>query len=350
MTSPHDPPVQPDPEAPAPRRLTRSTSDRLIGGVAGGLGRHLGIDPIIVRVVLVLLCFAGGAGFVAYLALLAFVPADDGTQLGGGNRTATLIGTAVLAVAAVAFLGPGAFILGPGLLVLALIAVVVVLVLRAAGADGDPVRTVARAGLISLGVIAALGAAVGVAFVAALGGGVVIGILTVVTGLALVATAFLGGARWLVLPALVLALPLAVVAAGDIDIEGGIGQRQYRPASLAEVHRDYKLGMGSLELDLRDVALPAGRTDVTLDLGVGGARIDVADDVCVTSDVEIGAGAANTFDHVNDGVDVAFADGGAPKPGQPHLHVTANLGVGQLDIDRDGFRGPRASPGEVACP
>jgi phage shock protein PspC (stress-responsive transcriptional regulator) len=340
MTSPDEHP----PAEPAPRRLTRSSTDRWIGGVAGGLGRHLGIDPIIVRVVFVLLCFFGGAGILAYLALLAFVPSDDGKPLGGGNRTTTIVATAALVVAAVAFLGVPAFFLGPGLLVIALLAVAAVLVLRTIGDTGDPARAAARIALVCLAILAACGAALGVGFVAALGGGVVIGILTVVTGLALVATAFVGGVRWLIVPAFVLALPLAVVAAGDIDIKGGIGERQYRPADVAQVQPAYRLGMGSLELDLRDVTLPPGRTDLAVDLGIGHARIDVADDVCVTSNVEIGAGAAYVFDHVNDGVDVAFAEGGAPRPGQPQLHVDANLGIGELELARNGLIS------QVACP
>ena len=50
-------------------------------------------------------------------------------------------------------------------------------------------------------------------------------------GVALVVAAFAGGARWLIVPALVLVLPLAIVAAADIDVDGGVGERQYRPAT-----------------------------------------------------------------------------------------------------------------------
>ena len=35
----------------SPRRLTRSTSDKKLGGVAGGLAEHLSLDPTVVRVV-----------------------------------------------------------------------------------------------------------------------------------------------------------------------------------------------------------------------------------------------------------------------------------------------------------
>jgi phage shock protein PspC (stress-responsive transcriptional regulator) len=366
MTSPNDPPTQPNPEEPAaggparphgesaphgPRRLTRSSSDRIIGGVAGGLGRHLGIDPILVRVAFVVLTFAGGAGIIAYLALLALVPADDGEPAGQGNRTTTVLATAALAVAAIVFLGAPVFVLGPGLLILALIAVAVVLVMRGLGSGDDPGRAIGRVVVAILLVIASCGAALGVAFVAALGGGIAVGILTIVTGLALVAAAFLGGARWLIVPALVLALPLAVVAAADLDFEGGVGERHYRPASPAEIDAHYQLGMGELLLDLRDVTLPAGRTDVEVDVGLGRADLRVPANVCVTSNVEIGAGAAEIFDRINDGVDVAVAQGGTPEAGQPHLHVDAHIGAGELVVHRDTFFGRAGfGPLEVACP
>ena len=62
----------------APRTLTRSSTDRKISGVSGGLGAYLGIDPVLVRVGFVVTTLASGVGLLAYLALLAIVPADEG--------------------------------------------------------------------------------------------------------------------------------------------------------------------------------------------------------------------------------------------------------------------------------
>jgi len=59
-----------------PALLTRSTTDRKIGGVAGGLGAYFSVDPILFRIGFVLTTVFGGAGLVAYVALLVFVPAD----------------------------------------------------------------------------------------------------------------------------------------------------------------------------------------------------------------------------------------------------------------------------------
>ena len=43
----------PEQPAPAPRRLLRSSTDRVLGGVCGGLARYFDIDPVLVRVVAV---------------------------------------------------------------------------------------------------------------------------------------------------------------------------------------------------------------------------------------------------------------------------------------------------------
>ena len=60
------------------------------------------------------------------------------------------------------------------------------------------------------------------------------------------------------------------------------------------------------------------------------------DGACVTSDVEIGAGAADVFDRDYDGVDVAFAQSATPPAGRPLLHIDADIGVGVLEVVREG--------------
>lgn len=60
----------------SPRKLTRSTSDKVLGGVAGGLAEYFSIDPLVVRIGFVASLLFSGAGLFAYAALLIFVPAD----------------------------------------------------------------------------------------------------------------------------------------------------------------------------------------------------------------------------------------------------------------------------------
>jgi phage shock protein PspC (stress-responsive transcriptional regulator) len=83
------------------QRLTRSTTDRKIAGVAGGLGRHLNVDPTILRVLFVVLCFFGGAGFLLYGVAWLLVPEDGHAEgkisMSPNTRNGLLIATGVLA-------------------------------------------------------------------------------------------------------------------------------------------------------------------------------------------------------------------------------------------------------------
>lgn len=56
------------------RKLYRSRANSMIAGVCGGLGEYLNVDPNILRVVAVLLIFAKGIGFLAYIIAWAIVP------------------------------------------------------------------------------------------------------------------------------------------------------------------------------------------------------------------------------------------------------------------------------------
>lgn len=333
--APDDTPTDP---APEPRRLTRSGSDAVIGGVASGLGRYFNVDALLFRIGFVALSFVGGIGVLAYLLLLAFMPSDGETRPGGTSKAAAVAGAVVLGVALVAFLGTPFFFFGPGLLVIAVVGLAGVLLWRALGgaASDDPARTAGRVFLAALLAIAVAGAALGVGLAAALGGGVVVASLAVVTGLVLIGTAFVGGARWLIVPALALVLPLGVVAAADIDLDGGIGDREYRPATMSELNDHYEIGIGGIDVDLTGLDLPAGRTDLDIDVGLGEAVVYVPDGTCVTADVEIAAGAADVFDRDYDGVDVSFAEAASPPAGRPVLHITADVGVGVLEVVREG--------------
>jgi len=327
-----------EPPRAEPRRLTRSGADAIIGGVGSGLGRYFGVDPLLFRIGFVVLSFAGGFGVLAYLLLLAFVPPDGTEKPGGTSKAAAIAGAVVLGVALVTFLDAPFFFFGPGLLVIGVVGLAGVLLWRAlgGGAGDDPARTVGRIFLAFLLAVAVAGAALGVGIVAALGGGVVIASLAVVTGLVLIGTAFAGGARWLIVPALALVLPLGLVAAADIDLDGGIGDRTYHPGSMSELRDRYEIGLGGLDVDLTDVDFPAGRTDLAVEVGMGEAVLYVPRGVCVTSDVQIGAGVADVFDVDSDGVDVSYAESATPPVGRPRLHLDADIGLGALEVVREG--------------
>jgi phage shock protein C len=56
------------------QKLYRSSNDKMIGGVAGGMADYFNIDPVILRVLFVLLLFAWGASFFFYILLWIIVP------------------------------------------------------------------------------------------------------------------------------------------------------------------------------------------------------------------------------------------------------------------------------------
>ena len=57
------------------RRIYRSRHERIVGGVAGGLGAYLGIDTTLVRILFVFLTLVGsGIGLLTYLILWIIVP------------------------------------------------------------------------------------------------------------------------------------------------------------------------------------------------------------------------------------------------------------------------------------
>lgn len=56
------------------RRLYRDSSHQVIGGVCYGLGTYLTIDPVVVRILFVLLAIFGGGGVLIYILLWIFVP------------------------------------------------------------------------------------------------------------------------------------------------------------------------------------------------------------------------------------------------------------------------------------
>jgi len=88
------------------RRLLRSRRDRMIGGVCGGLGRYLNVDPVLLRIAAVALALAGGVGVLAYLVAWVLIPEDTADEaVPSGPRTdrhgtALVVGAALIALGA----------------------------------------------------------------------------------------------------------------------------------------------------------------------------------------------------------------------------------------------------------
>lgn len=335
------------PSAPLPRpRLTRSSDDRVVAGVAGGLGRHLGVDPLAVRITFVILTFAGGLGLLAYLAFLVLLPSDDPDAPPVGWGAARTIGAGLLVVAALAILIPD-WLWGPELPVLFVVGLVAFALLRAIRDDGagGVGRTAAKAGLGILLLGLAAGGFVAAAAGSAVGGGIVVAGLVIAFGVGLVGGAFNGGARWLIAPGLLLALPLGAVAATDLDVRGSWGERTFRPLAIADLAGGYEMGVGSMRVDLRGLDLPAGRSDLSLDMGLGEIQVLVPDGMCVTTEAHAGMGAIDTGDGEEGGVDIDVRDVPRVASEEPRLHLVAGVGVGAIHVgDRwTSWDGPHRS-------
>ena len=67
-------------DRPARKELRRSTDDRMLAGVVGGLARYLDVDATLLRIVFVVLTVMGGAGVPLYLASWLLIPEDGADQ------------------------------------------------------------------------------------------------------------------------------------------------------------------------------------------------------------------------------------------------------------------------------
>ncbi|KKR05695.1 MAG: Phage shock protein C, PspC [candidate division WS6 bacterium GW2011_GWF2_39_15] len=62
------------------KRLYRSRTDKMIGGVCGGLGEYFNIDSTLIRIIFALLLVTGGSGFLIYVVLWVVIPEEGSTQ------------------------------------------------------------------------------------------------------------------------------------------------------------------------------------------------------------------------------------------------------------------------------
>lgn len=93
------------------KRLYRSRTNRVIGGVCGGLGEYLGVDPVVIRLIWAITFFLGGVGFIAYIICLVVIPETPSgvTQV---LQTYTSPATLGIIIGAVIIIAGGLLLLG----------------------------------------------------------------------------------------------------------------------------------------------------------------------------------------------------------------------------------------------
>ena len=297
LPPPADPPSWPPPPPPGPpirTQLRRSRTDKVIGGVSGGLAEYSGIDALLWRVGFVALTLAGGTGIIVYLLLWLLMPVGHGTAVEkpprppagprspvpGITMAALLIAVGLLALANTVFgweVAPRIFF-GTALLIIGLGLV------AAAFSTG---RT-ARGGLISLGIV----------------------------------------------------LSLATIAAASepwhAGGQNGIGDQTYREFDAASVQPVYSCGVGDCTVDLSDVD-DLGRLITTrVEAGVGDVEVILPRSADVRVTVDSGIGNIEVFgqDDRNGG----FFPGLGSRPwtgdGEPEFALTIDAGIGDVEVSR----------------
>ena len=173
-----------------------------------------------------------------------------------------------------------------------------------------------------------------------------------VLGAGLVVGTWVGRARWLVFPAVLVLLPglvLSSVAAElDIPLGSGIGERSFGTTGVADLEPLYELGIGDLTVDLGNLDLDGQRVATEVRVGLGQATVVVPDDARVEVDWSVTGGQVELFDGDRQGRGL---EGSATFPGEEGagtIELDVDVAFGQITLLREGDRpfGDRVPPGE----
>ena len=389
------PEAPPGPQGPAPAdqgpRVTRDEvrdlgrirrtvgPDRKLAGVAGGLARHLDVDPMLLRVAFVVLVFFGGSGVLLYVACWLLLPTDDNPRasvhLDDRNRTIALLGVGALATLALLADSIGQWGFPWPLVGVAVVALIVLTFLDrdkapTPSAPAVPHTTDPATGQL---VPAPPGARVTVPpayqplprnprkrghilfwftlALAALGIGV-LGILdlagaptadpaypAVVVGscaLMLLVGAFYGRAGGLILIGLLASVGLVGATAAQ-DIEGSDITR--RPLTAASVPSSLDTSAGEIILDLSDVqdlAALDGR-HIDLDADVGRIEVILPDGLTATVDARVeGPGHIELFGDERGGIGIGDATRHDAGTTAPEISLDVKISVGEIQVHEEG--------------
>lgn len=396
-TPPDSPPQDPAPGDSGPRagwdeirdlgRIRRVIGDRRLGGVAGGLGRHLDIDPVIVRVAFVVLTFFGGVGLLLYVALWVLLP-EEGSDWGRlaldrRSRTVALLLVGVLAV--VILFSNGWWASGVPWVLLLCLAVVGVVVSQvpsfrarrrnAPDQPGDqpgdqprggasyatrtsadpgyapptstttyqyveqprPVNPRKRGPILLWFSLALMAVALGVLGIVDLAGADVApsaypALALAVSGVMLLVGAFFGRAGGLILVGLI----AAAATVGSTVADRWEPHRDIvRPVAASAVQSSYRIDVGDLVVDLTQVSDPESLDGRTVQVvgGVGHLDIRVPRGVTVLTHAAIsGPGGVNAFGQDTGGINTEVDNVHDGGPGSPTLTVDVQLHIGAIDL------------------
>ena len=361
-------------------RIRRTTgADRKVAGVAGGLARHLDIDPIILRVAFVVLVFFGGAGLLLYGACWLLLPEDGSASaplsLDDRNRSIALV--VVGAISALLVLGDsiGQFGFPWPLALVALVALLVLIFLDrdrkprpsappvphvpdpttgafTPAAPGTPVpvattylprpRNPRRRGPILFWFTMALAAlGVGVLGILDLAGAPIAdpaypALVVGTCGVMLLVGAFYGRAGGLIFVGLVAALVLSLATIAQ-RVDGADITR--RPLAAADVPASLDTSAGEIILDLTDVQDLAALDGkhVELDSDIGRIEVIVPAGLSVQVDANIdGPGHLELFGDERGGIGISDEVHHNAGLGTPELSIDADVSIGEIQVYEEG--------------
>jgi predicted membrane protein len=163
----------------------------------------------------------------------------------------------------------------------------------------------------------------------------VLPVALILVGLALVIGSLTGRHSGLIAAGVVLTVMLAFASTFDIKLEGGVGQRDHAPTTLADLEPEYRLAMGEMTLDLRGLELPVGSTTtVVASVGMGQLVVRVPEDVVVTVHATAGAGQVVLFGRESNGLDAELSSNTNVHgpPWLTRLFLELSVGLGQVDV------------------
>ena len=348
------------------RLLRRRTSDRVIGGVAGGLGDYFNVDPLLIRIGFVGLMLFGGAGVVLYLIAWLFVPAEgqdvsfvDGLLRRIGLTTGRVITIAVVLVVFLLLinswnmrydpLGDGGWLWAVAVIVVGFLlirrrdAAPAAAAVASAPAVMAPPRAPAvprprsplawyvyAAVLLSIGLLAIVSQAAELE----VSPGQFFGVALAVIGIGLVVGAWWGRARVLILLAILLA-PLAVTASFvTAPLEGGVGAPRFTPANAAELRDEYRLMGGTLTVDLSELSVGTRSVDIGASVAVGQLVVILPRDASVELRARAGAGQVTIFNDYDVGTSLDDVYVRHHKTGTTYI-LDLEVGIGEVLVITD---------------
>ena len=348
------------------KRLNRSSSRRVVAGVAGGLGEYTGLDPVIFRVAFIALAVAGGSGLLLYVLGWLLLPEEDGpTAIGEGvldrMKRSRWLPLALIGLAVVVLFDSMGDWSSPALWAIALIAIGVALLqdeplpaarprsdqsapatkseastARTEVTDHAPIETQSERvrrprsplGVYTLGAtLLAVAAASGLAGadIVNLDAGQYFALALMVIGGGLVVGAWWGRARILMLLGLMLIPFMLAGSAISVPMSGPVSDR-YIEAHREQVQGEYELLLGSLALDFSRYDFGERATEVDVKVVVGDIDVYAPPGVEVTITGSLDAGSTDIFGTFDEGANLELGS----------IHQKEGLTEGELIVNIEG--------------